>query len=396
MREDSKAPGAGQNRLAGLLGSALLALWMPAGSAQAQTVGEPAAAPPPRWTLSLGLHEGWDSNVLFSEPEGPGDVLTRIAARLDRTWSGPRGRLMLSGGGEGSAYRRLPDLNRLTYGGDADASYLVSRRVAFRLSDTLRTSYASELAALTTSGLLLPRVLGHANTARGGFSYSASRRTTVSLDIQDDRVSFDSAALVGGSMLMAGATFGRELTRADTVAASFQYQRSAAGGQHGFTQTLYGAWNRGLGASAHLRVRAGASRFQPFASSSFRTTGVGGARLDARRGRQAMEAGYDRAMDLAYGLGRLRINELLAARYALSVTPRLAIELRGAHARGRDPSDPSFELTTTDLEAGLRCALARDLAVVGSYTRRESEQRPSRPLSSQGATVSVSYGRTWR
>jgi len=373
----------------------LLILWSTAPSS-AQSVLDPAPAPLPQWNLSVDAQEGYDDNVRFAAPEGPGDLVTRLGARLDRTWSGRRGRFALSGGGHGSLYRRVSELDHFTYGADADGSYLLSPRAVIRVSDTWRTSYASELAALTASGLLLPAVLGRANTARGSVSYSASRRTTASLELQHETVSFDSPSLVGGSTLTAGAGVSRELRRADTASAAYQYQLSTVLGEHSVTHTVQGAWSRALGTSAHARVRVGASRFRPLMTSWSRTTPVGGAGLDARWGRQAIEARYDRFVDLAYGLGRVRINGLFSARYALSVTPEMVLDLRAIRARNLDPADASFELTNTDLVANLRYALARGFAVVASYSRRKSVQAPSLPIASQGAAVFFTYGRAWR
>ncbi|HEY2944455.1 MAG TPA: hypothetical protein VGN09_18630 [Vicinamibacteria bacterium] len=356
----------------------------------------PATAPAARWKLSLDAQEGWDSNVLFSAPAGAGDLMTRLAARLDRTWSGRRGRFALSGGGQGSLYRRVSELNHFTYTGDADGSWLASPRTVIRVSDAFRTSYASELAALTGAGLLLPPVISRANTARGGLSYGASRRTTAALDLQHETVSFDSPSLIGGSTLSAGAALSRELSRADTATAGYQYQWSTVEGRHSVTHTLHATWSRALGSSVHTRARLGASRFQPLTTTSFRTTPVGTLGIDGRWGRQSIDARYDRFVDLAYGLGRLRINGLLSARYAVSVTADLVLDVRAVRGRSDDPADPSFALTNTDLAANLRYAVAPGFAVVGSYSRRRSTLAPSPPVSSQGATVFLSYERAWR
>lgn len=382
--------------LAGRWGRATLLILWSAAPAHAQTAVDAAPAPLPQWNLSVDAQGGYDDNVRFAAAGGPEDFATRLGAKLDRTWAGRRGRFAVSGGGQGWLYRRVSDLNRFTYAADADGSYLLSPRAAIRVTDAFSTSYASELAALTGSGLLLPTVVSRANTARGSFSYRASRRTTGTLELRHETVSFDSPSLVGGSTLTAGAGISRELSRADTASAAYQYQLSTVLGAHSVTQTVHGTWSRALGTSAHARARVGASRFQPLMTSWSRTTPVGGAALDARRGRQAIEAQYDRFVDLAYGLGRVRINGLLSARYALTVTPEMALDVRALRARSVDPADASFELTNTDLVAGLRYALARGFAVVASYSRRRSVQPPFLAISSQGATVAFTYGRTWR
>jgi hypothetical protein len=395
MTENSKAVADAQ-RLAGLWWPAmLLILSCPAAPSHAQTAIDAAPAAVPRWNLSVDAQEGYDDNVRFVAPGGAGDFVTRLGAKLDRTWAGRRGRFAVSGGGQGWRYRRISDLDRFTYAADADGSYLLSPRAVIRVTDALSTSYASELAALTGSGLLLPTVLSHANAARGSFSYSASRRTTATLDLRHETVSFDSPSLVGGSALTAGAGISRELSRADRASAAYQYQLWTVLGEHSAAHTLHATWNRSLGASAHARARLGASRFQPLMTSWSRTTPVGGAALDARWGRQAIEAQYDRFLDLAYGLGRVRINGLLSARYALSVTPELALDVRAIRARSLDPADASFELTDTNLVANLRYALARGFAVVASYSHRRSVQPPALPISSHGATVVFTYERPW-
>jgi hypothetical protein len=373
----------------------LLILW-PAAPSHAQTAVDAAAAPLPRWNLSVDAQQGYDDNVRFAAPGGAGDFVTRLGAKLDRTWAGRRGRFAVSGAGQGWLYRRISDLNRFSYAADADGSYLLSPRAVIRVSDAWRTSSASELAALTGSGLLLPTVLSHANNARGSFSYSASRRTTASLELRHETVSFDSPSLIGGSTLTAGAGLSHDLGRVDTASAAYQYQVSTVLGEHSVTQTVHGTWSRALGRSGHARARMGASRFQPLRTSSSRTSPVGGAGLDGRWGRQAIEAQYDRFVDLAYGLGRVRINNLLSARYALSLTSKMTVDVRALRGRSVDPSDPSFELTNTDLGGDLRYAFARGFSVVGSYSRRKSVQGPLPPVSSQGATVAFTYGRAWR
>lgn len=358
----------------------------------AQVANEPMVSARQPWLLALDVREGWDSNVRFFEPGGPGDLVTRLDARLDRAWSGPRGNLLLSGGGQGFLYRTASDLNQFAYGGDASGSFLFSPRATIRLSESFRTTYASELAALTQTGLLLPPVVTRANTARGDFSYNVSRRTTLSLDLQHEMVSFDAPPLVPGSKIAAGAAFNHELNRTDAVGAGYQFQRMIVEDEHSNTQTLDARWTHAFGATAHARIRAGATRFQLLtAPSSPRTTAVGGASVDARWGRQAIDAQYDRYVDLAYGLGRVRINELLFARYSLLLTSDLGLDLRGVQGWGRDPADPSFALTTTDVVAGLRYALSRNLALAGNYSFRRISESPFLPVSSQGAALFLSY-----
>lgn len=345
----------------------------------------------------MEANEGWDSNVRFLAPGGSGDLVTRLDARLDRAWSGRRGRFALSGAGQGFLYRRVSDLNRVAYGADADGSFLLSPRAAVRLSDSFRTTYASELASLTQAGLLLPTVVSRANTARGGFSYGVSRRTTASLDLQHETVSFDSPSLIPGSRIMALAAVSHDLTRTDTVGAGYQIQRMMVRGRHSNAQTLDARWSRALGTGVRTRLRAGATRFGLLAGpSSPRTTFVGGASLDARRGRHAVDAQYDRFVDLAYGLGRIRINELLSARYAVSLTSELSFDVRALRGEGRDPEDPSFSLRTRDVEAGLRYAISRDLTLAGIYSRRRLSQSPFAPISSQGGALLLSYRQAWR
>ena len=368
-----------------------------AAAASAQTAGEaPAAAAGPGWRLSLDAEEAWESNVRFSSPESPGDTVSRLAARLDRTWSDRRGRFSLAGGGRGSLYREVSDLNRFTYNADAGGEYLLSPRAVVRASDSFLTSYASEIGALTGAGLLLPTVLSRVNTARGGFAYAASRRTTAELEVRDERVSFDDPSLVGGSTTSAAATLGRQLTRADTLSATMQYSLSSVEAERSRTQTGYATWSHAFGASVRGRARFGASRFQPLGEPAYRTTAVGGADVEARWGRQTIEGRYDRFVDLAYGLGRVRVNGLFSGRYAVSLTSGLVADVRAFRGRSDDPADASFELTNTDLAAGLRYTMTRGIALVGSYTRRKSVQAPAAPVFNQGVSVFVTYERAWR
>jgi len=377
---------------------ALLAGLWSAAAAPAQTVADPAAAVAavPGWTLSLDAEEAWESNVRFSAPEGPGDTVSRLAARLDRTWSGRRGRFALSGGGRGSLYREVSDLNRFTYTADAGGEYLLSPRAVVRASDAFLTGYASEIGALTGTGLLLPTVLSRVNNARGSFSYAASRRTTASLEVHDERVSFDDPALIGGSTLTGSAILSQEITRADTLSATVLYSLSSVEAERSRRQTGYAAWSHAFGTSVRGRARFGASRFQPLGVSAYRTTPVGGGDVEARWGRQTIEGRYDRFVDLAYGLGRVRVNNLFSGRYAVSLTSALVADVRAFRGRSVDPVDASFELTNTDLAAGLRYTLTGGIALVGSYTRRQSVQAPAAPVFNQGVSVFVTYERAWR
>lgn len=367
-----------------------------AGAANAQAVVDPAATAPPGWRLSLDAEEAWESNVRFSNPEGAGDTVSRLGARLDRTWSGHRGRFALAAGGRGSLYREVSDLNRVTYTADAGGEYLLSPRAVLRGSDSFLTSYASEIGALTGTGLLLPTVLSRVNDARGSFSYAASRRTTASLEVRDERVSFDDPSLVGGSTLGGAATLSRVLTRADTLDATVQYSLSTVEARRSRTQTGYAAWSHEFGAGVRGRGRFGASRFQPLGVRAYRTTLVGGGDVEARWGRNTIEGRYDRFVDLAYGLGRVRVNGLLSGRLAVSLTPALVVDVRAFRGRSVDPADASFELTNTDLAAGLRYTLSRGIALAGRYTRRQSVQAGAAPVFNQGISVFVTCEREWR
>jgi hypothetical protein len=367
-----------------------------AAPAFAQVVAEPTTSARQPWLLALDAREGWDSNVRFLEPGGPGDLVTRLDARLDRAWSGPRGNLLLSGSGQGFVYRTESDLNHFAYGADAAGSFLFSPRATIRLSESFRTTYASELGALTQAGLLLPPVVTRANTARGDFSYNVSRLTTVSFDLQHEIVSFDAPPLVPGSKITAGTAFSHELSRSDAVGAGYQFQRMIVEDEHSNTHTLDTRWTHAFGTSARARLRAGATRFQLLtAPAATRTTAVGGAGVDARWGRHAIDAQFDRYVDLAYGLGRVRINELVSARYSLLLTSDLGFDLRGVQGWGRDPADASFALTTTDVVAGLRYAFSRNLALAGSYTFRRISESSFLPVSSQGAALFLSYRQAW-
>jgi opacity protein-like surface antigen len=206
-------------------------------------------------------------------------------------------------------------------------------------------------------------------------------------------VTFDAPPLVPGSKITAGLAFNHELGRTDAVGAGYQFQRMIVEDEHSNTQTLDTRWTHTFGTGAHARIRAGATRFTAPAAS--RTTAVGGAGVDARWGRHALDAQLDRYVDLAYGLGRVRINELVSARYSLLLTSDLGFELRGVQGWGRDPGDASFALTTTDVLAGLRYAFSRNLALAGSYTFRRISEAPFLPVSSQGAALFLSYRQAW-
>ena len=96
-------------------------------------------------------------------------------AGLTRNWTLPRGSFSLTGDVNPLYYRESTSLNRLNYTAGAGASYALTPRLSWTLSDSLLSGYTQDSRVLTEAGLVFAKVVTRTNTAATQLTYELTR-----------------------------------------------------------------------------------------------------------------------------------------------------------------------------------------------------------------------------
>jgi hypothetical protein len=351
----------------------------------------PERTGPSRWTVIVGLDQGWDSNVRMSTPDDPGDFHEQVGVRIARTWQTDRTRATLSGTGGVARFRELTDENRSRYGGSVSITRHFTRRFTGQLEYAFQSAVTGHLAETVEGGLQLPVVQAHSHDATGSATYQLGRRSTLAVTGRYTDISFPSGVLVGGHELGGQATITRQVNRGSALELTYGYQHSVTMGERADSHTASGGWNQRLGRALTMRVTAGVTRLESMgtgAGTSLRAVGSG--EMQLRLGQNLLTGRLERSVSQGYGLGRVLSTDRLTGQYARVITQDVSLTLRGDLTQNRDPSDPTFTFRAGDCALDIGFPIAWGLvADVGGFAR--GWQQGVRVIST-GVRLGVGYG----
>jgi hypothetical protein len=371
------------------------------GVVRGQEEPAPAQEAKPSFNLTLGLGEMWDTNVEFADvgSSATGDLITRPTLKVEWLHETPRLNLTLFGGGGGAVYREVSDLDHFNYLVGTSGTYVMSARSSIRFGETFNTAYAHDVPLLAESGLVLPVVLTHSNLATGDLVYKTSEHTTATISARQESYDFNTTGLTSGSIVGLGPSLAWQATARDNFSISYLYRWSTAlSGRTDQLQTLLATWTGTLTPQLKLALGLGGSHLQP--GDGTPAPGLqpeGAATLTYSAKQSSFSAGYSRTLSQAFGLGREREVDLIAAHYARNLTRSLVATAGFAYGWNHDPLDPTFRLNSQNRDFELRYALRPRLSLGSSYSyRRNDFTVPALPVTGTRITLDLGYGVTWR
>jgi hypothetical protein len=384
------------------------------GAEEAATEGS-ATPLEPRWGIALRFRESWQENPRLAGLAGQSSFVDGLQARASHTRRGPRGELSLLGQGWASRYHRLPGLSRLSYNMAAAGAYRLTPRVRVDLGEAFLSSYSRSAEALdgavlpgpalsvpddgisgaseavSSDELLLPftRIVSNATTA--GITCECGAYTAASAHLRYRSTRFDSPGLADGSVLAAGTALRRRLGTGHSLGLSYGYQRNRFPGRAESVHTASATWARRLSArwsgNAAAGVSGGPRGWTPLASAGLR----------GRFRRVSVDGLYSRSYHQTFGLGRALSTDSASVGVNWSVTRRTGILGTYHFGLRRDPSDPSFRYTSQSYSGNLSFQVNREIGLgLGYAAGRRSAAGTLAAVRDESASVSVSYGRTWR
>lgn len=346
---------------------------------------------PSSWSYSLGLSEGYESDVRFNGDAGNGDWNTGLDGSLSRDLRLARGGVALSGSASQLFYRRNPGQNRFMYGVAAGLSYELTRRLVWRVSESLTRSYSEDSRILTTAGQFFPRVLTETNVAGTGLTYQVSPKTTVEGSLSGTTVKFPASEFSNGSSLSVRANIARQVSRSQSLGISIGNTFST--GTTGDVQGLLGTWQMTRGRSLTLSATFGVRPYTLFGVPGRRYAPGGSFGLATALGRnQTFSASYERAVEQAFGFDRTHEAHRVNASYDFALGRRVVLQGSGSYGLNTYPQIANLTLSGYTTMAGLQCRLWRQLSLTGRYGLWVRQETGIPSTSTYRTTFSLTYG----
>jgi hypothetical protein len=353
------------------------------------------------WTLSLGFDEGYESNV-SGAPGDPGDLGTFLQAGGSRRWTLARGEVRLSGNVGQNIYRASNNSNHLSYGVGAFASFVATPRLSWNVGDSVSAGYAQDAAQLQDSGLLPPKLITYLNTVSTGLDYQLSKRGRLHWGIAQQSTSFDSAQVIGvettpvPSSWTTAMNVGRQLSRAQTVGMSVDYQHAMTNGESASQGGIMGTWQRAFGRGVSLAGSGGLRLYTVPGESGVKAAPGGSIGIVVRARRDdTFSVAYDRSTTIEQAGGALtHFGDSIGGGYGFRLG-RVSLNATGYYARSVFPLDPTHKRYGHTGNLSARYEIIRGLNAGFSYGFYRRVDTPSPPLSGYTARMFLSYGLNW-
>jgi hypothetical protein len=336
--------------------------------------GGPRPARP--WEYELGMGGGWDSNIDFLVPNGPGGVALSPRAGLARVFSGPRGELRATAAGRWTSYS---DQNLNRYYGDfgLDGAYRSSPSTSWRVNAAYDFGYSDSARILVEQGVLLPVVKTRSFTGVLGLSEKMGPQTSLQVEGRFYRTEFDSPGFINGESARGTLGLARELSTRSTAAIeySFEYTRADQAGRSYLTHFGSLRWTRVLSPQSALLLEGGASYTPDAARAGLqqKETFFGGATFNRMVRGSSLMLFVRREVAPAFGIGVSRLE--VRAGVSATVPMGRAWELRLAASHVQPDASPvatQVDAISDDAFVALDRRLGRRLQLSGAarYRRR--------------------------
>jgi hypothetical protein len=336
-----------------------------------------AATRLPRWTTSLTLSGGYDSNVdLLPAHLGREDFSGRLKASVKGHFAPKSWRVALGGDGGILIYRKLSAYNAVPFGGSLSAGGEISRRTRLATELDYRHDYNRNMASFVDAGLVANNLLTSTALATIGLSQQLVHRVSLVADASYRRVSFQDELQPEGDTLSLSARLEWKPAETDRVSMYYVRRRERSRGYAGSNndETRI-SWERRLTGTLDTALFAGYGRAQLLDGPRTVTSPSAGARLDGRYGRHQVSGSYEHSLLQAYGLSRSLFFDTVSLNEGYAVTPRWSVFIKGSLSRASDPVDATYRLDGEGVNGtlALRVSPRRTMRASYSYwTRRES------------------------
>ena len=360
-------------------------------SAAQRAAPAPESRPRP-WDYRLGMGVGYDSNIEFLVPGGPGSLALSPRGDLQRLFWSPRGQLRVRANAGCVGYTEQRDLSRPLLAFDLDGRYLSSPVTTLWGRASYDFGYSDSSQVLADQGVLLPLMETRTASAAAGAIWRVGRRTSLSLEGRFHGVNFNeetpgSAALVDGRSLrgMAGLTWRIGPRATTTLEYSLEsdlgrhLRQGEAGGGEGAYLTHFGSlqWAYLLSSSNAFKVEAGSSYTPAAAQAGLgqRANFYGGAAYVRRVKRSNFVLFARREVTPAFGLGVNRVESRFGIFAWIVMGRDWTLELNGSHVNPTNPEGtPVVYATSDEAYASLRRRLGHwvELSTEARYRRRSA------------------------
>jgi hypothetical protein len=346
------------------------------------------------WSLRFGVNEVLEDNVQLTSGGG-GDLGSRVDVGVGRDVTFRGGQIRVVADAGQLLYQQAKNLNQLTYGVGVNTTYLVTRRLTWRVSEFLTSNYAQDTRVLTDVGLILPRVLTRSNSASTELLYDLSRQTQIRASLAAQTVSFASAELTGASNVVTTVRLDRLVGRSQSV--GINWGQTIASTITGDIQGLLGTWRGTFGRGVTLNAAGGVRPYKLEGRSGYQFAPALLVGIDARLTPTVTVSGnYERAVEQAYGFSGTHLAHRLLASSTVGVGRRVTVEGSASYGLNTYPLDPNFRLTGTAESLSVAYKIVDNLTVSGlsSLWYRQDSAAPAILATRVG--VSLSYGFAWR
>ena len=352
---------------------------------------------PPRgpwdWTLGLSASGGYDSNVLFIQPDGAGDYVSRYLGEASAALRTARTSADLYAMGSGAAYRVQTDLDQFTYQVGGDAKITESPRLETRFGAMTQSSLSTLIGPTGAPLPLLPLSLSHTTDVNALTTYKVSPTTTATANVDGVRVTFNTPGLVNASVATMHLALTHEYELNASYGGFYESQFIATPGLLQTLQTAEGTWSAPLGPLT-ARANAGATVLLApgNAAAAVRPAGGFGLAYLTKTGNSMLR--YDHTLSEAYGIGRVLTTDEVGVSYdrgaiSDSSTAGYQVILSAYQGWSTYATSPVSRLSAAIASAEVRRALLTGLWVgAGAYLRRRDE---GTTITSQGLTLTMGY-----
>jgi hypothetical protein len=348
---------------------------------------------PSTWSFSLLADGTWYQNAQFLGPIVEETAWsTHGRATLANVSRFQDGSFRFSAFGGGIYYPEIDSYNQPTYGGSLGLDWTASRRTRLRLDLRYEQSNTRFLGTVDSEGLPLPTSSTDYASAAIGLEQRLSQRWELGLSGNFNYRRYDDPLLTGSDQVYANVALGRQIGARGRFYFAYNYSSSwfdlvterahqvLVGGRH--------AVERGVG----IDIAGGVA----YVESTEGLYPAGRVGISAVGRRAQFAVGYYRDFGQAYGYGRQMIGDLAYARLNWVAVRRLTFNAGYNYGYRRDPADEAYTIKSGIASAGLNWDVGGGVAASALYAWERNETAGLSVLEGGRATVSLSYGVSWR
>ncbi|GAC1686387.1 MAG: hypothetical protein NVS9B3_04810 [Gemmatimonadaceae bacterium] len=370
------------------------------GSGAAQQTGRRSG-----WGFGVEGATEWDSNLRLESAKGGGDEVRRFTARMNGATHTPRTELSGAARGDVLSYRRLTDLNAVTY----DVTGGVLRRVSPRLTTRVRAGAlrrTSSDAAVGDGGVrgdvpvpgripLLPLVRSRTVEIGAGGAYRLSPTTSGRLDAAYDRTTYDSRLVTGGSTATVGAELRTRISALGALASTLDVERARLGTRRYWVQTAREGWEHRtmtFGVSAN----AGVAYVVPDAGQKRSLAPVGELAAAMISPQRVATLAYRHSVSPTIGVGRVLSTDDVGAAYAYLFRSGSRVGIAAGQAWSADVGDRGSRLSSTYVSSEIEHRLPGGVAIGAMFVQRRRDERETVSGTTLSAFARYDYGERGR